>query len=138
VTSSLPFDYFAALWGVFGAAANAGIVFIEACRRVKGWPWCRPNGPGGGVYVASVVINVAVAGVTTAAMATANITSSGLVAFGVGAAAPVAVKKVSRYAQSLLPALENPADGGSESLGREDNSDLSDPPAPEQGGERDA
>jgi hypothetical protein len=138
VTSSFPFDYFAALWGVLGAAANVGIVFIEACRRVKGWPWCRPNGPGGGVYAASVLINLAIASVTTAAIATANIASSGLVSFGIGATAPVVVKKVARYAQSLLSTIDSPDRRGDDQQAQEDNSAQGDSLSPEAGGEQSA
>ncbi|TQJ05073.1 hypothetical protein FB471_4896 [Amycolatopsis cihanbeyliensis] len=33
-----PFDVAAAVWGVLGAVANLGVLFVEATRRVKGWP----------------------------------------------------------------------------------------------------
>lgn len=92
-----------ALWGLVGAAANVGVVFLEATRRVKGWPWARPKGPGGGVYAASIVVHLAIAAATTAAMATSMIITSGFIAFGIGAAAPVVVKKLARYAETLLP-----------------------------------
>jgi hypothetical protein len=95
------------LWGVTGAAANLGVVFLEASRRVKGWPWVLPHGPGGGVYAASVMIHLGIAACTTAATSTAEIVSSGFVAFGIGAAAPVAVKKIARSAQGLLPDRED-------------------------------
>ncbi|ONI89350.1 hypothetical protein ALI144C_05260 [Actinosynnema sp. ALI-1.44] len=92
-----------ALWGALGAAANLGVIFLEASRRVKGWPWVRPHGPGGGVYAVMIAVNLAIAAVTTAAVATTHIVNSGLVAFGLGATAPIVVKKVARYAESLLP-----------------------------------
>lgn len=70
-----------ALWGFVGAATNCGVVFLEASRRVKGWPWREPDGPGGGVYGASISIQLFVGTATTTAVATTPIVSSGLVAF---------------------------------------------------------
>lgn len=96
-----------ALWGLVGAAANVGVVFLEASKRAKGWPWVRPKGPGGGVYAVSIVIHLGIATATTAAMASTSIVTSYFVAFGIGAAAPVVVKKVARYAESLLPVAED-------------------------------
>ncbi|WP_280391153.1 hypothetical protein [Nocardia brasiliensis] len=95
------------LWGLAGSAANCGVVFLEASRRTKGWPWTRPSGPGGGVYVVSLLINLGVATATTSALATTSIITSGLVAFGTGAAAPVVVKKLARYAEGLLPGADS-------------------------------
>jgi hypothetical protein len=96
-----------ALWGLVGAAANVGVVFLEASRRVKGWPWVRPKGPGGGVYAVSITIQLGIATATTAALATTPIIVSGFIAFGIGAAAPVVVKKVARYAETLIPTTED-------------------------------
>jgi hypothetical protein len=95
-----------ALWGLVGAGANVGVVFLEASRRVKGWPWASPNGPGGGVYAASVLINLGIASGTTAAVATAGMIVNGMMAFGVGAAAPAVVKKIAQYVQTVLPVHE--------------------------------
>ncbi|MFE9322217.1 hypothetical protein ACIHDR_33500 [Nocardia sp. NPDC052278] len=58
----------------------------------------------------SILIQLAVATATTAALATTLIVSSGMVAFGVGAGAPVVVKKLAAYAESLLPGRD---EGGS-------------------------
>ncbi|GLZ43558.1 hypothetical protein [Actinokineospora sp. NBRC 105648] len=91
-----------ALWGLVGAAANIGVVFLEASNRVKGWPWERPSGPGGGVYLASVLVNLAIATGTTAALSTTTIVTHGFIAFGVGAAAPAVVRKVASYAENLI------------------------------------
>ncbi|WP_297625275.1 hypothetical protein [Nocardia sp.] len=44
---------------------------------------------------------------TTAALATTLIVSNALIAFGVGAGAPVIVKKLAQYAESLLPGEDN-------------------------------
>jgi hypothetical protein len=96
-----------ALWGAVGAAANIGVVFLEASRRVKGWPWERPKGPGGGVYAASVVIHIGIATATTAALAAAAIVTNAFVAFGIGATAPSVVKKVARYAETLIPSSDD-------------------------------
>lgn len=92
-----------ALWGLLGAAANIGVVYLEAANRVKGWPWARPHGPGGGVYVVSIIVQLVIAGATTAALATTPMVGNALVAFGIGAAAPVVVKKLARFAENLLP-----------------------------------
>jgi hypothetical protein len=92
-----------ALWGLVGAAANRAVLVLEAAQRVKGWPWGQPQGPGGGVYVVSVVIHLGIAAATTAALATTAIVTNGFVAFGIGAAAPVVVKKVAGYAETLVP-----------------------------------
>jgi hypothetical protein len=92
-----------ALWGLVGATANRGVVFLEAAQRVKGWPWTRPDGPGGGVYAVSVLMHLGIAAATTAALATATIISNGLIAFGIGATAPTVVKKVAGYAEKLVP-----------------------------------
>lgn len=96
-----------ALWGLVGAAANVGVVFIEASRRVKGWPWARPKGPGGGVYAVSVLANLAIAASAAAAVSTTEIIGNGMVAFGIGAAGPIVVKKIARYVESLLPESDN-------------------------------
>jgi len=91
-----------ALWGLVGAAVNRALLFLEASQRVKGWPWAQPDGPGGGVYAVSVVLHLAIAATTTAAVSTTALLSSGFLAFGMGAAAPVVVKKVSGYALKVL------------------------------------
>jgi len=96
-----------ALWGAVGAAANIGVVFLEASRRVKSWPWERPKGPGGGVYAASIFIQLGIATATTSALATAAIVTNAFVAFGIGAAAPSVVKKVARYAEALIPSNDH-------------------------------
>jgi hypothetical protein len=92
-----------ALWGLVGAAVNRALLFLEASQRVKGWPWAQPDGPGGGVYAVSVVLHLAIAATTTAAVSTTALLSNGFLAFGMGAAAPVVVKKVSGYALKVLP-----------------------------------
>ena len=93
-----------ALWGLLGSATNCGVVFLEASRRVKGWPWTEPNGPGGGVYITSIGIQLFVGTATTTAVSTTPIVSSGLIAFGIGISAPTVVKKVALYVETLLPA----------------------------------
>lgn len=97
-----------ALWGLVGAAATRAVVFIEACQRAKGWPWPRPIGPGGGAYAVAIVLHLGVAAAVTAALSTTPYIPNPAIAFGIGAAAPVVVKKLSRYAQAMLP--EEPVD----------------------------
>lgn len=92
-----------ALWGLVGAATNCGVVFLEASRQAKGWPWVEPNGPGGAAYVVSIIIQLFIGTATTAAVATTQIVSSGLIAFGIGISAPIVVKKVAAYVETLLP-----------------------------------
>lgn len=92
-----------ALWGLLGAAVNRGVVFLEASQRVKGWPWARPNGPGGGVYAVSIVLHLGIAAVTAAALSSTAIVTSPFIAFGVGVGAPAVVKKIAGYALSLVP-----------------------------------
>ncbi len=93
-----------ALWGLIGAAANRAVLLLEATQRVKGWPWARPQGPGGGVYTMSIIVHLGIAAATTAALATTAIITNGFIAFGIGAAAPVVVKKIAGYAETLIPA----------------------------------
>src|SRR5882757_9076320 len=100
-----------ALWGLIGAASNIGVVFLEASRRVKGWPWACPKGPGGDVYAVMIIIQLGIASATTAAVSTTGIVANPFIAFGMGAAAPVVVKKVAKYVESLLP--HNDGDGES-------------------------
>ncbi|MBB5856480.1 hypothetical protein HDA45_006567 [Amycolatopsis umgeniensis] len=59
------------------------------------------------MYAVSVVVHLAIAGSTTAAVATTSLISNGLIAFGMGAAAPVVVKKVAGYALQSLPSAED-------------------------------
>lgn len=94
-----------AVWGLVGGAANCGVVFLEASGRVKGWPWARPHGPGGGVYLVSILVHLGVAAATAAALAAGAIVSNSLIAFGIGAGAPVVVKKVAAYAETFLPGV---------------------------------
>ncbi|MFD3427686.1 hypothetical protein [Nocardia fluminea] len=91
-----------ALWGIAGAVANCGIAYLENSVRVKGWPWLKDNGgPGGGVYLSWVAVNVGVAGLTTWAIAYGDIISTNAAAFGAGVAAPALVKKLAAYGESL-------------------------------------
>lgn len=101
-----------ALWGLAGAAVNRALIFLEASQRVKGWPWRSPDGPGGGVYLVSVVLHCAIGAVVAFAAADARIATNGLLALGLGAGAPVVVKKVSGYTLAVLPRPTEDADGG--------------------------
>lgn len=100
-----------AVWGCVGAAVNCGVVFVEATRRVKSWPWVWPKGPGGGPYAAAVLVQLGVGAATASAvLGSGLIADNTLVAFGIGTATPVVVKKVSRYVQLLLPGEEDQGD----------------------------
>ncbi|MEU4742482.1 hypothetical protein AB0G02_18735 [Actinosynnema sp. NPDC023658] len=50
----------------------------------------------------ATLLHLAIATATTAALATTAIVASDFVAFGIGAAAPVVVKKIAGYAESLV------------------------------------
>ncbi|MCX4097910.1 hypothetical protein [Nocardia sp. alder85J] len=96
-----------AVWGCVGAAVNCGIIYVEATRRVKGWPWSKPHGPGGGPYAVSILVQLgigagAAAGIVDSGLIVTNVAASGL-AFVIGTATPVVVKKVSQYVEALLP-----------------------------------
>ncbi|MEV0712852.1 hypothetical protein [Nocardia aurea] len=99
-----------ALWGFIGAAVNCGVVFAEALRRVKGWPWARPKGPGGAPYTAAVATEILGGAATAAALSSADfLTPTVLTAFLVGAAAPAVLKRLGAYLLSILP---GPGDSG--------------------------
>lgn len=101
-----------AVWGCVGAAVNCGVIFVEASNRVKGWPWIAPAGPGGGVYAASVVVQLAAGAATSAAVIGSGLIGTNvLVAFGIGSGTPVVLKKLSTYVRSLLPGEEPPDQG---------------------------
>lgn len=95
-----------AVWGLLGAAVVRGLVFLEASQRTKGWPWVAPDGPGGGVFAVAQLIHLGVATAVTAAVASTALVTNALVAFGIGAAAPAVVKKVTGYTLALLPRQE--------------------------------
>lgn len=78
--------------------------------RVKGWPFTRPHGPGGGAYAVAIIIHLGIATATTAAAATMVPVTSGFIAFGIGATAPVVVKKVAGYVETLIPFNETSAE----------------------------
>ncbi|MDQ3790494.1 MAG: hypothetical protein M3422_25070 [Actinomycetota bacterium] len=101
-----------AVWGAVGAMANVGVVFIEATRRVKGPPWARPHGPGGGMYSLAVLANLLVAAGATGALAEGAIVTNSTIAFAIGAAAPAVVKKLATYAETMLPASDNETGSG--------------------------
>lgn len=96
------------LWGLVGAATNRGLLFLEATQQAKGWPWARPDGPGGGVYATSIVIHLGIAAGATAALAHGAVITNSLVAFGVGVGAPAVVKKFAGYAETIGPMISKP------------------------------
>ncbi|MBB5801254.1 hypothetical protein F4560_001022 [Saccharothrix ecbatanensis] len=96
-----------ALWGLVGAASNCGVVFLEASRRVKGWPWARPRGPGGGVYAASILVHLGLGALTAGALADSLIVTNSFVAFGTGVAAVALVKKAGSYALTTVSSTKD-------------------------------
>ncbi|MFI1928043.1 hypothetical protein [Streptomyces sp. NPDC020377] len=100
----------AALWGLAGAAVNRTLVFLEANRRIKGPAWRYPEGPGGGFFLLATVLHCGVGAVVAAATAQSGYVTNSLVAMGVGASAPVAMKSLSRMALTALPPREREVD----------------------------
>ncbi|MFF0493878.1 hypothetical protein ACFYTQ_33070 [Nocardia sp. NPDC004068] len=103
-----------AVWGCVGAAVNCGVVFLEATKRVKGWPWPRPKGPGAGPYAVSVLVQWGIGAATAAAvldsgLIVTTVAANGL-AFGIGTATPVVVKKISQYVETLVPGQDESDD----------------------------
>lgn len=96
-----------AAWGLLGAAINRALIFLEANRRVKGPAWQFPQGPGGGYFALAVMLHCGIGAGVTAAAAASHLIASPLIALGLGATAPVVVKKVGRTAMEAVP----PADG---------------------------
>ena len=94
---------YAAVWGLAGGAVNRALIYLEAAQRVKGPPWRQPDGPGGGVYMVAVLLHCAIAAVVTGAVAQADYVPNAVVALGIGAAAPVVVKKLSSYTLAVMP-----------------------------------
>jgi hypothetical protein len=92
-----------ALWGLAGAATNQALAYIEASRKVKGWPWKYPYGPGGGAYLVAVLLQCGVGAIVTWVAAQSGAIHNVLFAFGLGVAAPVAVNKISQYTLAILP-----------------------------------
>lgn len=95
-----------ALWGLAGAAINRALVFLEANRRVKGPPWHFPEGPGGGFFALAVVLHCGIGTAVTYAAADTKLIHNPLMALGLGATAPVAMKTISRIALAALPGGE--------------------------------
>ncbi len=92
-----------ALWGLAGAAINRVLIYLEAAQRAKGPPWRAPQGPGGGVYSVSVLLHCIIGAVVVLAVGQSGYVANAVVALGIGAAAPVVVKKLSRYTVAVLP-----------------------------------
>jgi len=100
-----------ALWGLAGAAINRALVFLEANRRVKGPAWRYPEGPGGGFFALAVALHCGIGAAVTYAAAVSKVIHNPLLALGLGATAPVAMKTVSRIALAALP-LRDPSEEG--------------------------
>jgi hypothetical protein len=95
-----------ALWGLAGAAINRALIFLEANSRAKGPAWQYPEGPGGSFFALAVVLHCAVGAIVTYATAASGYIHNPLLGIGLGAAAPVAVKTISRMALAALPPAE--------------------------------
>ncbi|WP_432945801.1 hypothetical protein ACQPXM_06540 [Kribbella sp. CA-253562] len=109
------------LWGMLGGAANRGVNYLEAAARVKGGkPWRRPKGPGGGAYLAALVVHLFIAGVTAGAASTLVQGPTVWMIFGIGAVAPAAVKKAGQYALALAPSGDTGEDADELEVGEDD------------------
>jgi len=98
---------YAALWGLAGGAVNRALIYLEAAQQIKGVPWRRPAGPGGGVYLTAVLLHSVIAAVVTGAVAQSGYVPNAVVALAIGAAAPVVVKKLSYYTLAVLPKVRD-------------------------------
>ncbi|MBF6172603.1 hypothetical protein [Nocardia blacklockiae] len=102
-----------ALWGLLGAAVSCGIAFIETVNRVKTWPWAAPHGPGGAVYAASTVTQLAIAAPTAAAVTGSGVVGSKyegsfpLISLVVGIGCVQVVRKLARFALTITPGVES-------------------------------
>jgi hypothetical protein len=96
-----------ASWGLIGAATVRAIVLVEAIERVRGRPWrIGLGGPGGGMFLLAQVLHCGIGVGVAAAVGSALPSSAGpvaLIGFGLGAAAPTTVKKLSGYSLALVP-----------------------------------
>jgi hypothetical protein len=101
-----------ALWGLAGAAINRALIFLEANRRVKGPAWRYPEGPGGGFFILAVMLHCGIGSAVTYAAAASKVVSNPLVALGLGATAPVAMKTIGRLALAVLAPEANDVEGG--------------------------
>lgn len=110
-----------ALWGLMGAAANRGVVFLEAVQRIKGCPWRPPHGAGMGLYATTLGVHLFLGAVAAGALANAGIVDNSFVAFGAGVGAVLVIKKASSYALAAVPSdLEDGTRHGGESPRGED------------------
>lgn len=91
------------MWGLAGAAVNRALVFLEATQRVKAWPWAAPDGPGGALFAVAQVLHLGIGTAVTAAASTTPVVANGFTAFGIGAVAPLVVKKLAGYTLAQLP-----------------------------------
>jgi hypothetical protein len=103
-----------ALWALAGAASNRALLFLEACQRVKGWPWRFPYGPGAAPYWVATVLHLGVGTGVASAAAEAGYVTNSLVAFGIGAAAPVVVKKLADHTLEITPRKQEGEGGGTD------------------------
>jgi len=99
-----------ALWGLGGAGINRALVFLEANRRVKGPAWRYPEGPGGGFFAMAVALHCGIGAAVTYAAADSHLIHTPLVALGLGATSPAAMKTIGRIA---LAAFSSPEPGDS-------------------------
>ena len=111
-----------ALWGLAGAAANRGVVYLQAAERVKGKgpAWRVPYGPGGGLYLLSVMLHCVVGVIVTGAIAESGWIRNAAIAVGIGAAAPVALKRVSAVALAVVSQSGGEGPGELDSQGHND------------------
>lgn len=85
-----------ALWGLLGGLAVEAMDFVKAIRRVKGWPWRPPLGPGGGPYCVSVIVRIGAGGILAGAAGASGQISGPIIALALGTAAPLVLEKLSQ------------------------------------------
>lgn len=86
----------AAVWGVLGGLCVELLELYGRIHRTPKWNWREPIPQGMIAYLISVTIRVGIGAVVAAAAAASGQVSGTLTAFGLGAAAPLVIEKLSR------------------------------------------
>lgn len=86
----------AGVWGLAGGLCVEALALYATIRGTRRWNWRRPIPQGLMAYLISVVVRVGSGAFLAAAAAGSGQVSGSLAAFGLGAAAPLVVEKLSK------------------------------------------
>jgi hypothetical protein len=78
---------------------------------VKGGPRRAPEGPGGGFFALAVALDCGISVAVAYGPAVSKVLHNLLLALGLGATAPVAMKTISRIALAVLPSNDPGEEG---------------------------